>query len=296
MGTVGYMSPEQASGRPLDYRTDQFSMGSILYEMATGKRAFERGTQAETLTAIIREDTEPVGQLERRRAGAVPLDRRALPAEGSQGTLRLDARPGSRRPRRAGASVRSAHLGAVSGATAPPRRVRRDAGFRGFVAAALAAAFAGGAAVGQRFARTTPPSFQQITFGAGRSGCRFAPDGQTIVYSASWDGNPRKLFLEHPSSPEALPLELPSATCCRSRPRARWRSMSTAADAPFGVRRNSRARGPDGRSASGRRRGRPGSGLGSERVGHARRSRRRREGSDRVPDRQGALRDHRLRQ
>src|SRR6185436_2139810 len=63
MGTVVYMSPEQASGRPLDYRTDQFSMGSILYEMATGKRALQRATQAETLTAIIREDTEPVGQL-----------------------------------------------------------------------------------------------------------------------------------------------------------------------------------------------------------------------------------------
>src|SRR6185436_3108887 len=80
------------------------------------------------------------------------------------------------------------------------------------VAAGLVAAFAAGAAVGRRFARMTPPSFQQITFGSGTiQAARFAPDGQTIVYSASWDGNPRKLFLKHPSSPEALPLELPSA-------------------------------------------------------------------------------------
>ena len=63
MGTVGYMSPEQASGRPLDFRSDQFSFGSIVYELATGKRAFERGTNAETLTAIIREEPDPVAQL-----------------------------------------------------------------------------------------------------------------------------------------------------------------------------------------------------------------------------------------
>ena len=54
MGTVGYMSPEQASGKPADFRSDQFALGSILYEMATGKRAFQRNTGAETLTAIIR--------------------------------------------------------------------------------------------------------------------------------------------------------------------------------------------------------------------------------------------------
>jgi Tol biopolymer transport system component len=66
--------------------------------------------------------------------------------------------------------------------------------------------------VQKRLGRSSPPSFQQITFGSGTiHSARFAPDGQTIVYSAAWDGNPRKLFLKHPSSPEALPLELPSA-------------------------------------------------------------------------------------
>ncbi len=62
MGTAGYMSPEQASGQPVDYRSDQFTLGAILYEMATGKRAFQRKTGAETLVAIIREEPEPLAQ------------------------------------------------------------------------------------------------------------------------------------------------------------------------------------------------------------------------------------------
>ncbi len=63
LGTVGYMSPEQALGKPVDYRSDQFSLGSILYEMATGKRAFARDSAPETLAAIIREEPEPIAAL-----------------------------------------------------------------------------------------------------------------------------------------------------------------------------------------------------------------------------------------
>ena len=60
-GTVQYMSPEQASGGRLDFRSDQFSFGLVLYEMLTGKRAFRRSTAAETLAAILREETESIG-------------------------------------------------------------------------------------------------------------------------------------------------------------------------------------------------------------------------------------------
>src|SRR5271168_1022361 len=61
VGTVGYMSPEQVGGKPLDFRSDQFSFGLILYEMVTGKRAFRGNTAAETLVAILREKAEPIG-------------------------------------------------------------------------------------------------------------------------------------------------------------------------------------------------------------------------------------------
>jgi Tol biopolymer transport system component len=56
MGTVGYMSPEQVRGEPIDPRSDIFSFGALLYEMLTGKRAFKRETAAETMTAILREE------------------------------------------------------------------------------------------------------------------------------------------------------------------------------------------------------------------------------------------------
>jgi serine/threonine protein kinase len=60
LGTAGYMSPEQAAGERVDFPSDQFSLGVILYEMLTGRRAFDRTTMAETLTAIIRDEPEPI--------------------------------------------------------------------------------------------------------------------------------------------------------------------------------------------------------------------------------------------
>jgi Tol biopolymer transport system component len=56
MGTVGYMSPEQVRGEPIDARSDIFGFGAVLYEMLTGKRAFKRETSAETMAAILREE------------------------------------------------------------------------------------------------------------------------------------------------------------------------------------------------------------------------------------------------
>jgi serine/threonine protein kinase/Flp pilus assembly protein TadD len=58
MGTVGYMSPEQARGREIDHRSDQFALGSILYEMLSGHRAFQKSSTVETLMAIIGEEPE----------------------------------------------------------------------------------------------------------------------------------------------------------------------------------------------------------------------------------------------
>src|SRR5271170_3937273 len=63
MGTAGYMSPEQVRGKAVDHRTDIFAFGAILYEMLTGKRAFQRSTSAETVTAILNDDPPSISQI-----------------------------------------------------------------------------------------------------------------------------------------------------------------------------------------------------------------------------------------
>ena len=63
MGTVGYMSPEQVRGKGVDHRTDIFAFGAVLYEMLCGVRAFHRGTDVETMTAILNEDPPAISQV-----------------------------------------------------------------------------------------------------------------------------------------------------------------------------------------------------------------------------------------
>jgi serine/threonine protein kinase/Tol biopolymer transport system component len=213
MGSAGYMSPEQASGKTVDFRTDQFSLGAIFYEMATGKRAFQRPTQAESLTAIIREDVEPVVQIN----PSVPAPFRWVierclqkdPEERYASTRDLAREVRSIREHLTETSVSGELSGGIP--AAPARRARRLPRIAG-AAVVVAAAAALGMLVEKKISAKAPPSYQQITFGSGTiRSARFAPDGQTLVYSAAWNGGPLKLFLKHPSSPDSLPLDLPTA-------------------------------------------------------------------------------------
>ena len=211
LGTVGYMSPEQAAGRAIDFRSDQFALGTILYELLTGRRPWKRDSAAETLTAIIREEPQPP------IAAAAPSTPTALrwildrclakdPEERYASSRDLARDLGTVKNR----------LGELRGvdSVAPTRAgLGSRLGWRAALAAVLAAAaLASGLWLGSRLrhGESKLPQWTQFGFRRGTLWhARFAPDGQTVVYSAAWDGGPQRLFSTRPGSTETRTLELP---------------------------------------------------------------------------------------
>ncbi|MGH7681846.1 MAG: protein kinase domain-containing protein, partial [Candidatus Eiseniibacteriota bacterium] len=212
-GTAGYMSPEQVRGKPVDHRSDIFSFGAILYEMLSGRRAFKGDFPADTMSAILREDPPEITgtghaippALERivrhcieknpeerfQSARDVAFDLESISGLSGSGTI------------------------AMAGSTKHHRISRASAVARvGVVVLAAAAALAGTYWLGTAIQTGTGrgvPEFKQITYGRGSIiRARFAPDGNTIVYSGAWDGNQPKIFMTRAESPEAWDIGIPA--------------------------------------------------------------------------------------
>ncbi len=208
LGTLGYMSPEQVRGQTVDARSDIFSFGAVLYEMLAGRRAFTGDSAADTLSAILM--TEP--------PDLAAAGRDTPPAVERIVSHCLEKNPGERFQ---SARDIAFDLESLSGISAPqaaivapapgPARARRL-----LLAAAILSilsALGAGLLLGKRLARSSPPSYRQVTFRRGElSSARFAPDGQTIVYSAAWGGEPFQLYLKRPDSPDAQPVGPPGAS------------------------------------------------------------------------------------
>ena len=203
MGTVAYMSPEQASGEPVDFRSDQFSFGTILYEALGGEKPFSRRTAAETMSAIIREDPKPIGTLR----PEVPLPLRWIverclakdPDERYASTRDLS---------RDLAGVRDHVSEITSGAEAAAPVAARRKSQVPLVAAAVAIALVAAAgtwlATSARSGKSAAPTFRRLTFRTGAlQNARFTPDGETVVYGATWAGERPGLYAVRPESPEA---------------------------------------------------------------------------------------------
>ena len=195
MGTAGYMSPEQVRGKSADHRSDLFSFGAILYEMISGKRAFHGETSADTMSAILKEETPELSETARNvPPGLERIVRHCLekhPAQRFQsaGDLAFDLE-----------ALTDVSAATKSGAQAAVQQASVRSSRRQLAAAAgvivLAAVMLGlGWWLGR--GKGAPPlaEYKQITFRTGFIGnARYTPDGG-IVYSASWDGGDFQLYL-----------------------------------------------------------------------------------------------------
>jgi eukaryotic-like serine/threonine-protein kinase len=206
-GTLPYMAPEQVRGQAFDARTDIFALGAVLYEMLSGRRAFGGGTAADTMTAILTQDPgELSGPGLSVPASLERIVRRCLekdPEERFQSArdvaFALKAESGASRSRMEPAP-----------AAAGPRRRWLTAAAIGLPLLLAAAGL--GLLYGRKLGERPLPKITQLTFRRGLvDEARFTADGQTVVYSAFWDGNPPEIFTTRVESPESRSLGLPPA-------------------------------------------------------------------------------------
>ena len=200
LGTMGYMSPEQVRGRAADRRSDLFAFGTILHEMLSGQRAFRGDTAADTITAILTKEPPDLSQTNKEiHPGLDRIVRHCLeknPEERFESArdlaFDLDALSGVSSPT------------AVAAAAAPALKKRWLAPALAAVAVALAAGLAAGYRFGKKAGYAPPPNYQQLTFRRGELySARFAPDGQTVIYAAAWDGRPVEMFATRTDRPES---------------------------------------------------------------------------------------------
>jgi serine/threonine protein kinase/Tol biopolymer transport system component len=203
LGTAGYMAPEQVRGQAVDARSDLFALGAIIHELVSGQPPFKRGSFVESAHAILNEEVVPLSSLRTE----VP------PALDSLVRHCLEKEPGERFQ-----SARDLAFAVEAVASSSPQSAPRPAANRWSRVVAVVAIVLLGFALGYlSHSRIGPPtrapSFRRLTFHRGTIfGARFVPNDRSILYGASWEGNPVQVYSVIPGSPESRALTTDGAT------------------------------------------------------------------------------------
>jgi Tol biopolymer transport system component len=209
LGTVHYMSPEQARGTPADHRSDQFSFGLILYEMATGKKAFDKAETIQTMSAILSEDAPPIEMaLPEPLRWAIERCLAKQPAERYESSSDLYRDLKNIRDHLSTSSVASASVISATRAVVLLPAARRRAWWPWAVggAVALVGAFAAGFYLsGSQLADQSAYRFTPFAFGPGGQGSPvWSPDGKAVAYAARPGTDPTapfQVFVRYLDSP-----------------------------------------------------------------------------------------------
>jgi len=206
LGSVGYMSPEQAAGREVDHRSDIFSLGCILYEAVSGRRAFSGNSSIDTLHKIIHDDPQPLRELDPdvppelqrivRKCLAKDPDERYQSAKDMAIDLRTLRRDFDSQPRGVAPSVTKGRSGAWIAAAV--------------IAAVVIAAVAVVLVMRPKQTARTPMTVTRITANGNVIGAAISPNGQYVGYAYS-DAGKHSIFVKQLSTGSVLQLVPPGA-------------------------------------------------------------------------------------
>jgi serine/threonine protein kinase len=203
IGTVAYMSPEQLRGKPVDHRSDIFSVGAILYEILTGRRAFRGETEVDTITAVLKENPPEIN-----------LEQASVP----ESVLQIVRHCLEKEPENRFQSVRDLGFALDTLSSASGGRTnrfgvsRRQATLVSWAVAAVLLVATLLLLVNQWGQKAVSPSYRRLTFEQGTVySARFAPDFRAIVYGAAWNGKPLQIFSTVGDSLLSQPLNLADA-------------------------------------------------------------------------------------